>query len=1333
MIKNKKLIILFCFSILLTLCCCIGNFTFNNIKNVYADISSFDSYSFTSGTQSEHSYDGGTQEFQDTNKLCKGSPIKVYYDNKETSTNNVAVYNNIKKVSVSLSKLGDWTLIGKHWFNSGELIVKIYQDGEYKTEKSTAVYEGKTSEIDMSSYIDTYKYYTISIECRYLVKWSYTFNKGSKYIKYNKDNIHCQTKAVFGSLTASVYDTNATAYCENIKPNIEYKSDNKDMFFKWNYTNYDNSLNDRVRVYGAIFNELGDKIISGFDWKKDGEAGHHLKTLNNGTYLLKLKTNLGLLTQYKLVLEPFEPLLTIESGVRRNNIYCIENESKIYWDTEKYGVKNISINGNQIDNGYIIKPGILGLTWNVEYTIKVTKITEAIDTYTIVFTNANQVDLNYNKNNLSKSVISRWYETYLKEDNKELKNSWESYSNILEFAIQREMDTVTTAEYDGHTWVAGIGMDDPLNRKQGTYYIYKQRNDQTELNAYFSKECLDSSIKQYAKDSITNNTYFSKSTPASPYQGEQIYKQLTINENVYDLFLLDSFELIQQPFVSLFINGVKQSFTAGYFNLDVAGVYKIEEINPFGDYSAYYIYIQNIAPEVQYKMRNSSLHQILTSENTRFGSELDMILFDLDNDSLLVIEKSGIGSIPKIYTYSELLSLDSKTDKFLFDTTGEFTITSINHWTAYHHITPNTYTFYVSTKQPFINDPSVNKETNELTLSYGIPLGENSTQIISVVIKKYIQSTDEWISIACDSKGTEISPESQSFVFNTQGYYFIQITDNFGRTYTRDYSFSREKPTAIVEVGNTPVELEEDDIGYYNKKVKITWYDAMTTAKMYGTSFTWLNGIMVKQTINAIQYNPGDVIILEGYYIIELLDNDFNSRRFTFFIDTTAPEIDLYSDSQILETGSFINTDIISQYKNASEYESPILTSVKKDSFPIKYPTTHTFTDEGIYEILLTDSAGNSCSKTFTIDKTAPVGQLYLDDGTEFAENGITNKKVYCSWAETGVTATVNKNPYYKGSLLSSNNSYSLVLTDKAGNSSVIVFQINSNIPIIIIKTESGKIVANNSTVEEYFTISWEDPNYQYIIQILKNGEQIDYKNYIEMSPQMLKFEESASYKFTFTNGIGVTYLYSVNANMRPSAIIVAGVDTLKPYDYTNKNVSVTISDRNAIVNVFRQDDVNYKSYKNWILDNFTFLITEDGSYKITIKNDFDLINNYYFTIKTSLPSAKILSYDTIMKNNEETLGNVKIEFDKSEVVDYKLYRNGEITYDDIDSLSAVGRYILIIFDKAGNQTTYQFNIIASDDLNWAGIITLIVLVIGFVLIIIFLIQKFKRPFKLKK
>ena len=83
-----------------------------------------------------------------------------------------------------------------------------------------------------------------------------------------------------------------------------------------------------------------------------------------------------------------------------------------------------------------------------------------------------------------------------------------------------------------------------------------------------------------------------------------------------------------------------------------------------------------------------------------------------------------------------------------------------------------------------------------------------------VTIKKYNQADDSWIVLNQDSFGTEISYETTAYKFNTQGYYAIIIVDNYGREFSREYAFSREKPSAILTVGNVQQELSEEAVLY---------------------------------------------------------------------------------------------------------------------------------------------------------------------------------------------------------------------------------------------------------------------------------------------------------------------------------------------------------------------------------------------------------------------------------------------------------------------------------------------------------------------------------------
>src|SRR5690606_31354261 len=92
-------------------------------------------------------------------------------------------------------------------------------------------------------------------------------------------------------------------------------------------------------------------------------------------------------------------------------------------------------------------------------------------------------------------------------------------------------------------------------------------------------------------------------------------------------------------------------------------------------------------------------------------------------------------------------------------------------------------------------------------------------------------------------------------------------------------------------------------------------------------------------------------------------------------------------------------------------------------------------TEEGGYKLAVTDAAGNMTVVAFTIDKTVPEVEG-VDDGVSY------NTEVTPSFDEG--TATLNGSPFTSGTPVTENGEYTLVVTDAAGNETVVRFAIAS-------------------------------------------------------------------------------------------------------------------------------------------------------------------------------------------------------------------------------------------------------------------------------------------------
>ncbi|ADY52959.1 Fibronectin type III domain protein [Pseudopedobacter saltans DSM 12145] len=99
---------------------------------------------------------------------------------------------------------------------------------------------------------------------------------------------------------------------------------------------------------------------------------------------------------------------------------------------------------------------------------------------------------------------------------------------------------------------------------------------------------------------------------------------------------------------------------------------------------------------------------------------------------------------------------------------------------------------------------------------------------------------------------------------------------------------------------------------------------------------------------------------------------------------------------------------------------------------------------EGSHTLIVTDAAGNSATIAFTIDKTAPI------------VSGVTNSGLYntdktISFNEG--TATLNGSTFTSGSVVSAEGTYTLVVTDAAGNSTTVSFTIDKTPPTTTVAT----------------------------------------------------------------------------------------------------------------------------------------------------------------------------------------------------------------------------------------------------------------------------------------
>ena len=176
--------------------------------------------------------------------------------------------------------------------------------------------------------------------------------------------------------------------------------------------------------------------------------------------------------------------------------------------------------------------------------------------------------------------------------------------------------------------------------------------------------------------------------------------------------------------------------------------------------------------------------------------------------------------------------------------------------------------------------------------------------------------------------------------------YSISMNDRAGNVSRFTVVIDKENPSAkwVDEEGN-PIANN----GFTNKNVSLN-YEANASA-IYS-----YNGSEYQE------YKNGDVFSEEGDYIVILTDKAGNKSTYSITIDKTKPVGKLYSDYEEIENGSKTNGKVY------FTWDEDCYATVNGTP----YSKNKVISEEGEYEFVLTDKAGNSSIYRIGIDLTAP-------------------------------------------------------------------------------------------------------------------------------------------------------------------------------------------------------------------------------------------------------------------------------------------------------------------------------------------------------------------------
>ena len=267
---------------------------------------------------------------------------------------------------------------------------------------------------------------------------------------------------------------------------------------------------------------------------------------------------------------------------------------------------------------------------------------------------------------------------------------------------------------------------------------------------------------------------------------------------------------------------------------------------------------------------------------------------------------------------------------------------------------------------------------------------------------------------------------------------------------------------AILTDNASPVVTPDDLNGSFTNKDSVA------------VEITDTTDISYTLTINGEEVTDADLANLteEGNYELTVTDSAFNSTTITFTVDRTNPVL-LVNDEEV-EAGEtiYVNEDA---KMTVDETNLESFTSNGNDRTESILKGSWTAQNDGPYNIVVTDKAGNETTYTIIVDKTAPVVNNGNLDGAYVNHSVslyIDEKNDYT----LTVTRDGNELVGYQDNMfeLSHDGVYVVIVVDVAGNKTTVEFTIDKTNPVLYVndeKVEAGETIYVNEdakmTVDE--------------------------------------------------------------------------------------------------------------------------------------------------------------------------------------------------------------------------------------------------------------------------
>lgn len=511
------------------------------------------------------------------------------------------------------------------------------------------------------------------------------------------------------------------------------------------------------------------------------------------------------------------------------------------------------------------------------------------------------------------------------------------------------------------------------------------------------------------------------------------------------------------------------------------------------------------------------------------------------------------------------------------------------------------------------------------TVNYSVSYKGNYDKNGTVLTKGFFIRPNETINVILLFNDAEI-PFVEGSVYDETGLYRVYISDEVGNYVELNIEVDNRIPTIKIS-GNDGTVITEEKI---NKAFVLYWNDDDNIATV---------------TVNNTLAYTGNIFTESGQYVITIthLLGGQSTRKISIVYDV---KFDIVLNGEYVYDAE---GKTVTLTKSARISGDSLIYEVTKDGMAYEYKSNSILNESGIYHIIMHDTVGNKTELYLHISSSGFIGNI-IANGELIPDKGVVKTPFSIVGNEYINEILVDGERYISGEILGEGR-HIIDFLDVLGRKVSVSVTIDYTVEYGL---EYAFIDGNGRYVMAHFKLNVLESAEVYLF---RDGEDVEI---IEKLP-------NGQYTLTITDAVGNSVSLIIFIDNSPPLIEVSET-------YTNKDINVKVYDSlDCVVTV-------YKDNKIIDINILEFTLTEDGKYKILVKDALGNTSEATATIK------KIIKITTNFTNGQSV--NFAPKISTTEKVKYALYLNGSIVenYELGGKLSEIGEYRLELVDELDNK-----------------------------------------------